>query len=54
MGITPTQQDLDEQAVGTTPASLRADGLHLTPAAYQAVVTFCVRARLIELGWITP
>ncbi len=54
MGITPTQQDLDEQAIGTTPTSLRADGLHLTPAAYQAVVTFCVRARLIELGWLIP
>lgn len=54
MGITPTQQDLDEQAAGTTPASLRSDGLHLTPAAYQAVVTYCVRARLVELGWVTP
>lgn len=51
MGITPSQQDLDEQAVGTTPTSLRADGLHLTSAAYQAVVTYCVRARMIELGW---
>ncbi|MGG5143879.1 hypothetical protein [Alcaligenes ammonioxydans] len=52
MGVTPTQQDLDQQAVGTTPASLRADGLHLTNAAYQAVVTYCVRARMLELGWI--
>ncbi|MFC3864626.1 hypothetical protein [Alcaligenes aquatilis] len=52
MGLTPTQQDLDQQTVGTTPASLRVDGLHLTNAAYQAVVTHCVRARMVELGWI--
>lgn len=52
MSLTPTQQDLDQQAVGTTPASLRVDGLHLTNAAYQAVVTHCVRARMVELGWI--
>lgn len=54
MGITPTQADLDAQALGATPPSLLADTLHLTTAAYQAVATYCVRARMVALGWIQP
>lgn len=52
MGLTPTTADTNAQAVGTTPPQLLADSLHLTPAAYQAVATYCVRARMVALGWI--
>lgn len=51
MGITPTEADLEQQSLGVTPESLRADDLHLTPAAYRAVVKFYIRARLMLLGW---
>lgn len=51
MGLTPTQADLDNQAIGNIPPSLAADNGHLTPAAYAAVVQYLVRPLLISLGW---
>lgn len=50
-GITPTQADLDEQALGNKPPSLSADNGHMNAAGYAAVA-----ARLVErassLGWL--
>lgn len=51
MGLSPTQADLANQAIGNIPPSLAADTGHLTPAAYSAIVTHVVRPRLVSLGW---
>lgn len=38
-GITPTQADLDAQAIGVKPPSVSADNAHLNPAGYTALAT---------------
>ena len=50
-GITPTQADLDEQALGNKPPSLSADAAHLNTAGYNAVNNR-IRDNLIALGWL--
>lgn len=52
-GITPTQTDLDEQALGNKPPSLSGDNGHMNAAGYNAVVNRII-AKLDELGWIPP
>lgn len=37
-GITPTEEDLEQQALGNKPPSLSADNLHMNSAANEAVV----------------
>lgn len=50
-GITPTAQDLTDQANGLPPTQLMiAAKDHLTPAAYGYRMKYLVRPKLIELG----
>lgn len=50
-GINPTQEDLDQQALGNLPPSLSIDNLaHLNPAARAAVVEQ-LKAKVISLDW---
>lgn len=51
-GITPTQADLDNQAIGNLPPSLTDDGMHMNDAAYTAF-TQIVRQKFIDLTWYT-
>ena len=52
MGITPTSDDLAEQATGNKPPSLAADAAHLTQAADLKVAQL-IKNRLLALGWLT-
>lgn len=49
-GITPTQEDLDYQAIGNKPPSLSRDPWHLN-AAGNALVRKAVEARIKALNW---
>lgn len=50
-GITPTQTDLDQQALGNKPPSLSVDNLHLNGPGYEAVRDL-INDRMTTLGWI--
>lgn len=53
LGITPTAQDLSDQADGVIAESLRRDNSHLTDAAYIGIFTFLLRPKLeLELNWL--
>ncbi|UPK64674.1 hypothetical protein MYP14_04740 [Rhodococcus pyridinivorans] len=52
-GVTPTQADLDEQALGNKPPSLSSDNGHLNTVGYTAVAARLVD-RAASLGWIPP
>jgi len=43
IGLTPTATDTTDMAQGVTPASFTSDGLHLTPAGYNASVALFAR-----------
>ena len=49
-GITPTQSDLDEQALGNKPPSLSTDPGHFNAAGY-ALVRRAIEARMKSLKW---
>ncbi|HBZ7909522.1 TPA: hypothetical protein MM072_005009, partial [Klebsiella pneumoniae] len=50
-GVTPTSQDLTDQANGLPPTQLMvAEKDHLTPAAYGYRMKYLVKPKLIELG----
>ncbi|WP_259542305.1 hypothetical protein [Klebsiella pneumoniae] len=50
-GVTPTTQDLADQAAGLPPTQLMvAEKDHLTPAAYGYRMKYLVKPKLIELG----
>lgn len=49
-GITPTQADLDQQAIGNKPTSISSDNGHLNAAGYKAVRDY-VQERITALGW---
>lgn len=50
-GITPTAEDLAEQALGNKPPSLSRDAAHMNNAAGAAAVTALFEPRLKELRW---
>lgn len=50
-GVTPTQTDLDQQALGNLPPSLAKDSLHMNAAANTAVTRNLIEPRLNALGW---
>lgn len=50
-GITPTQADLDQQAIGNKPPSLSFDNGHLSEVADAAITNNLIAPRLTELGW---
>lgn len=50
-GITPTQQDLTQQAGGYKATSLSGDALHLNYAASKAITDNVIKPKLISLGW---
>ncbi|HGY3554373.1 TPA: hypothetical protein ACNVV3_000349 [Pseudomonas putida] len=50
-GITPTAQDLEQQAMRQKPASLSADNGHLNAAAYKAIHENLIKPRILQLGW---
>lgn len=52
-GITPTTEDLAEQAIGNLPPSLSSDGTHMIEAAYTAFVENVIVPRMNQLGWLT-
>lgn len=52
-GLTPTQTDLDQQALGNKPPSLSTDDLHLNGAGNDAVRSF-IKAKIDGLGWYPP
>lgn len=53
LDITPTAQDLSDQADGVIAESLRRDNSHLTDAAYIGIFTFLIRPKLeLELNWL--
>lgn len=49
--LTPTQEDLDEQALGNIPPSVRNDPGHLNSIGYDATVKAIIK-RIDLLGWI--
>lgn len=50
-GITPTAEDLAEQAAGNKPPSLSSDAGHFNYAGALAVANHLIAPRLTELGW---
>jgi lysophospholipase L1-like esterase len=50
-GITPTSEDLAQQALGNKPPSLSGDNLHMNTAGYTAVRDHLIAPRIAELGW---
>jgi hypothetical protein len=50
-GITPTADDLAQQALGQKPASLSVDAGHLNDAAYLALNKNVIQPRFRQLGW---
>lgn len=52
LGITPTAQDLSDQADGVIAESQRRDNSHLTDAAYIGIFSFLIRPKIeAELNW---
>lgn len=51
-GITPTQADLDAQALGMTPPSLFDDVTHYSRAAAQAIAEHLVAPFIKQKGWV--
>ncbi len=50
-GITPTEQDLIDQANGNIPISLARDDAHLTDFGYQAIYKHLITPRINSLSW---
>jgi len=50
LDITPTSEDLDQQAIGNKPPSASLDNGHFSPLAYGAINKRLER-RAIQLGW---
>lgn len=50
VGLTPTSEDLAEQAAGNLAPSLAMDGAHLSEST-NAVVAGDIRTRMINFGW---
>lgn len=49
--LTPTQADLDAQAIGNKPPSVSADNGHLNATGYAALVNHLIKPKLTELNW---
>lgn len=49
-GITPTQADLDELALGNKPPSLAQDSSHFNAAGYRMLAA-ALREHMANLGW---
>lgn len=50
-GVTPTDADLAEQALGNKPPSLSSDTGHMNATGYKTVMEKLVRPRIQSLGW---
>ena len=52
-GLTPTQSDLENMALGIIPQQLRVDSVHFTEAGNTALAN-CIFNRLEQLGYLSP
>lgn len=50
-GITPTAEDLQQQALGQKPTSLSVDDGHMNEAMYIALNEHVIQPRIRQLGW---
>lgn len=50
-GLTPTEADLADQALGNKPMSVSSDAGHLNGVGYKALIDNLIRPRLVSLGW---